>query len=72
MESNNGKLLGVFITKIENDLVQLTLKISGMDLNEIIQGFRRYSYNIISGHDDDTFIETLKERSEYLRKYLDI
>ena len=72
VESNNGKLLGVFITKIENDLVQLTLKISGMDLNEIIQGFRRYSYNIISGHDDDTFIETLKERSEYLRKYLDI
>lgn len=72
VESNNGKLLGVFITKIENDMIQLTLKVSGIDLNEIIQGFRRYSYNIISGHDDDSFIETLKERSDYLKKYLDI
>ena len=72
VESNNGKLLGVFISKIENDLIQLTLKVSGIDLNEIIQGFRRYSYNIISGHDDDAFIETLKERSDYLKKYLDI
>ena len=72
VESNNGKLLGVFITKVENDLVELTLKVNGIDLNEIIQGFRRYSYNIISGHDDDSFAETLKERSDYLRKYLDI
>lgn len=72
VESNNGKLLGVFISKFENDIIQLTLKVSGLDLNEIIQGFRRYSYNIVSGHDDDTFIETLKERSNYLKKYLDI
>lgn len=72
VESNSGKLLGVFISKLENDLIQLTLKVSGIDLNEIIQGFRRYSYNIISGHDDDAFIETLKERSDYLKKYLDI
>jgi len=72
VESNNGKLLGVFISKIENDLVQLTLKVNGTDLNEILQGFRRYSYNIISGHDDDAFTETLKERSDYLKKYLDI
>lgn len=72
VESNNGKLLGVFISKIENDLVQLTLKVNGIDLNEILQGFRRYSYNIISGHDDDAFNETLKERSDYLKKYLDI
>ena len=72
VESNNGKLLGVFISKIENDLVQLTLKVNGTDLNEILQGFRRYSYNIISGHDDDAFNETLKERSDYLKKYLDI
>jgi Mg/Co/Ni transporter MgtE len=72
VESNNGKLLGVFISKLENDMVQLTLKISGTDLNELIQSFRRYSYNIISGVDDDSFAETLKERSDYLKKYLDI
>lgn len=72
VESNNGKLLGVFISRMENDMVQLTLKVSGTELNELIQSFRRYSYNIISGVDDDSFAETLKERSDYLKKYLDI
>lgn len=72
VESNNGKILGIFISKLENDLVQVTLKIGGTELNEIIQTFRRYSYNIISGHEDDSFAETLRERSEYLRKYLDM
>ncbi|MGJ5641817.1 acetoin utilization protein acuB [Formosa sp. S-31] len=72
VESNNGKLLGVFISKSENDLVQLTLKIGNSGLNEIIQTFRRYSYNIISGHEDDTYLESLKDRSDYLNKYLNI
>jgi len=73
VESNNGKLLGSFISKIEKDIVQLTLKIGGNDgLNDVIQTFRRYSYNIVSGHEDDAYSENLKERSEYLKKYLNI
>lgn len=70
VESNNARLLGAFISKIENDLVQVTIKISGTGLNEIIQAFRRYSYNIISGHEEDDFIKILKDRSDYLDKYL--
>ena len=72
VESNNGKLLGAFISKIESDMVQITLKIGNIGLNEIIQSFRRYSYNIISGHEDDTFVQNLKERSDYLNKYLNL
>ncbi len=72
VESNDGKLLGSFISKMKNDVAQITLKIGNTTLNDIIQSFRRYSYNIISGHDRDTFIENLKERSEYLNKYLNI
>lgn len=73
IESNNGNLLGAFISKIENDLVQITLKVGGNSgLNDIIQTFRRYSYNIISGHEDDSYAKNLKERSEYLKKYLNI
>jgi len=71
-ESNNGKLLGAFISKTENDMVQITLKIGNTGLNDIIQSFRRYSYNIISGHEDDTFVQNLKERSDYLNKYLNL
>ncbi len=72
VESNNGRLLGAFVSKMKPDLVQVTLKIGNGSLNEIIQTFRRYSYNIISGHEDDSYIESLKDRSDYLNKYLNI
>ena len=72
VESNGGKLLGAFISKMNNDLVQITLKIGGSSLNDIIQTFRRYSYNIVSGHEEDGYLENLKERSDYLKKYLNI
>jgi len=67
-----AKILGAFVSKMESDVVQITLKIGDSGLNDVIQTFRRYSYNIISGHEDDTYVESLKERSEYLKKYLDI
>ncbi|TKD66692.1 CBS domain-containing protein [Flavobacterium sp. ASW18X] len=72
VETNNGKLLGAFITESENDLVQVTLKIANANLNEVIQTFRRYSYNILFGNNDDQFLEDLKQRSDYLDKYLNV
>lgn len=72
VESNNAKLLGAFISKTENDLSQITLKIGNVGLSTILQEFRRYGYTIISGHEDDTFLRTLKERSAYLDTYLNL
>ncbi|MCC1483785.1 CBS domain-containing protein [Winogradskyella immobilis] len=72
VESNNAKILGAFISKMENDLVSVTIKIGNASLNDVMQTFRRYSYNIISGHEDDTYIKGLKERSQYLDKYLNM
>ncbi|MDO5979477.1 acetoin utilization protein acuB [Flavivirga spongiicola] len=72
VESNNGKLLGAFVSKVKNDVVQVTIKIGSTGLNEIIQTFRRYSYNIVSGHEEDSYIESLKDRSDYLNKYLNM
>lgn len=72
VESNNGKILGAFISKSEMDLVQITLKIGNTGLNDIMQTFRRYSYNVISGHEEDSYMQSLKDRSEYLDKYLNI
>ncbi|TGV00864.1 CBS domain-containing protein [Flavivirga rizhaonensis] len=72
VESNGGKLLGAFVSKIKNDVVQVTIKIGSTGLNEIIQTFRRYSYNIVSGHEEDSYIESLKDRSDYLNKYLNM
>ena len=72
VESNNGKLLGLFISEADTVNVQVTLKINLGPMNEIIQTFRRYNYEIISEHQEDNFINTLKERSDYLDKYLNI
>lgn len=72
VESNNNKLLGAFITESENDVVQITLKIGATNLNEITQSFRRYNYTILFGNNDDQFLEDLKQRSDYLEKYLNV
>ena len=72
IEGNNSKIFGVLISEIENNTVEITLKISIGNLNDIIQTFRRYEYEIISEHQEDAFINDLKERSDYLDKYLSI
>lgn len=72
VESNNVKLIGGFITDIRNDVIQITIKIGTTHLNEIIQSFRRYNYSILYGNNDDQFIEDLKQRSDYLDKYLNV
>ena len=72
VESNGGKLLGSFISTSTSQNVQITLKISSGSVNEIIQTFRRYDYQIISENQEDSYLETLKERSDYLDKYLNI
>jgi len=72
IESNNAHLLGAFVSKIENEMAEITLKITPSGMNEIIQAFRRYGYLIISEHQEDTFNKNLKDRSKYLDKYLNI
>ena len=72
VESNNGKLLGAFISSIENEIVEITIKLNDQDLNNTIQSFRRYEYTVITGIHEDEYLKSLKERSDYLQKYLNI
>ncbi|WP_395049111.1 CBS domain-containing protein [Flavobacterium sp.] len=72
IESNNGKILGLFVSETDTESIQITIKISLGAINEIIQSFRRYNYEIISEHYEDNYINTLKDRSDYLDKYLNI
>jgi hypothetical protein len=72
VESNNAKILGVFISKMDGEMVQATIKIGHIGMNAIVQTFRRYNYHIVSNHEEDRFLEDLKDRSNYLDKYLNI
>ena len=72
IESNDAKLLGAFISTISNDSVEITIKLSDYNLNDTIQTFRRYDYSILTSFQFDEYLNTLKERSDYLQKYLNI
>lgn len=72
VESNNAKMIGAFMTDLQNDVVQITLKISTVNFNEVVQTFRRYNYHILFGTSDDQFLKGLKQRSDYLDKYLNV
>lgn len=72
VESNEGKILGLYVSETTTDKIQVTIKIVLGGINEIIQSFRRYGFEIISEHQEDAYLTNLKERSEYLDKYLNI
>ncbi|QNM85521.1 CBS domain-containing protein [Polaribacter pectinis] len=72
VEANGAKLLGVYVSSKSNDFIQVTLKIVTNEINEIIQTFRRYDYKIVSTHENDIYLEDLKNRSDYLQKYLEM
>lgn len=72
VESNKGKILGLFVTNSSPTTINITLKFDSQFVNEILQSFRRYNYTVISKHKEDFYLEELKERSEYLQKYLNI
>lgn len=72
VESNNGKLLGIFISDADATDVQITIKTALGGVNDIVQTFRRYNYEIVSEHHEDSYLDNLKERSAYLDKYLNI
>ena len=72
VESNDAKVLGVFISKMGTETIQITVKIGHTGMNAIVQTFRRYDYDVISQHEEDIFIDGLKQRSDYLDKYLNM
>lgn len=72
VEANEGRILGAFISKLEGEIMQATVKVGHAGMNEIVQTFRRYNYNVVSNHGEDTFLEDLKDRSKYLDKYLNM
>ena len=72
IESQNARISGMFVSLQENDLTQITVKVSTTGLNEILQTLRRYGYTIVSEHQEDLYSKNLKERSRYLDKYLNI
>jgi len=72
VESNDAKLYGVFVSGNEGENIILTIKLYSDNINDVIHTFRRYDYHIILGVKEDEYLDDLKNRSDYLQKYLSI
>ncbi len=72
VESDQAKMLGIFISDYANGKVRIALKIITHSLSEILQTFRRYGYTILLEKKDDLYLQELKEKSDYFEKYLNI
>ena len=72
VEMNKGKLLGAYISEKSDEFMHITLKTVSSNINEMMHTFRRYNYEIISTHENDIYLEDLKNRSEYFQKYLEM
>jgi len=72
VESNNGKLLGAFVSQSSNETAEITIKLNDIDLNNTVHSFRRYEYCVTTEIHEDEYLQNLKERSEYLQKYLNL
>ena len=69
VESNDAKILErIYLRYGCMKPFRLTIKIGHTGMNAIVQTFRRYSYNVVSNHDEDKLLEDLKGRSDYLRQ----
>ena len=72
IESNDCKVYGCFVSNYRDHVTEITVKISPANINSVLQTFRRYSYEVVSAAEDDSYLDALKERSDYLDKYLNI
>jgi predicted transcriptional regulator len=72
IEGNNAKLVGLMLLSNNNYRAQILVKTNSINTRTILDDLRRYGYDIVSTLSEDTHINDLKERTEYLNKYLNI
>lgn len=72
VESNNAKIFGCFVSAINEDNIEVTLKISSEHLSSIDQTFERYGYVIKNKHYGDEKEDLMKDRYGFLQKYMEL
>lgn len=72
IESNNARMIGLMLLSNNNYRAQMLVKTNSVNTKTILDDLRRYGYDIVSTLSEDTHISDLKERTEYLNKYLNI
>jgi signal-transduction protein with cAMP-binding, CBS, and nucleotidyltransferase domain len=73
VESENAKIISSYITpNIEEETIDITLKINQSDLSRILASLTRHSYTVKEHYHHSEFMDDLKSRYDSLMNYLDI
>ncbi len=71
-ESNNARIIGLFITGYHGDKIQITIKLMSDNLASVSETFERFNYTVIFKFFNDEKEDLMKDRFDMLMKYLDI
>ena len=72
VESNDAKLYGLIQVEQVEHYIHLLIKTDGVNTSKILDDFRRFDYNVLNQLDQDEYLNDLKEKADYLNKYLNI
>ena len=72
VEGNNAKIYGCFLSSVEDDYIQITLKISNENLSSIDETFERFGYSVVHKYYNDEKDDLMKDRFGFFQKYLEI
>jgi len=73
VESNDAKILSLYITShTDSTKLEITLKISKIDLSGVIQTFNRYNYIIKASYSENEIDSDLQDRFDSFMNYLNI
>ncbi len=71
IEHGDGVVLGVLVNEMDQT-TEVEVKIKTDDINDIIQTFRRYDYEIMTHFEEDMHLKELKEHADFLKRYLEM
>ena len=71
VESNDAKILSLYVSTHEENKINLTIKLNRTDLVDVIATFERFNYKIMASFMEDKEMESLyQERFESFLRYL--
>lgn len=71
VEQNNSKILNAYINTIENSTkIEVTLKLSEIELDRILRTFERYEYNVKAYYHKSPFDDDMRDRFDSMMNFL--
>ena len=73
VESEQANILSSYITSsLDQERIDVTLKINRQDISRILASFERYEYQIKASFQESEFFETFRDRYDSFIKYMNI